>query len=352
MQFITNSQVFHDGLKKASSFFPTRSVISIIENFKISIKAGMAKVIATNLEMGCEVYVKVESKEDFDFLCRKVMMDTLAKLPDQPVTVKVTETKITLLAGKAKFEFTPEPAEEFPAGPEPGTNYTTIPALSLKEGFERVGFCASKDQGRPGIYGVFLGNDVMVGTDGFKLGAYESGFDGEDMIIPTYCVPALLPLLEDEEEIVMNRTDIRVYFVSNKWAVWARLADAKFPDYINVIPSYPEGISVNRKVLMQSVNRIRLYANQEHFSGILRWDGEVLKLQTENIDFALSAAEDISVTGDAAPWRKVLNLGYLKEVLNGIDEDSVSIMTGDSPHSALMIVANKVKYIIQPLRDI
>lgn len=349
MRFIAASKELFQALKKASSFLPSRSVLPVIENFKIEIEGDTGRVMASNLERGITVSFPCTSSEDFSFLARRLMMDTLGKLPDQPVTVSVGKTVI-VKSSSGKFSFTPDGVGDYPEFPERSGEKVELDGKKIDAGIKKVGFCASKDLDKPSIAGVYMDNGAMVATDAHRLGLYDSGFDGNSVIIPGSLVGPISSLATGK--ISLSQSDNHLFFGFHDSRVWCRKIDKNYPDYAPIIPKVSVSAKVNTQELLSAVNRVNIYASDD--IGRLRLlfkDGE-LEISAFDETFGQEASELVPVTELTEPFRKTLNGSLLADILSAIDQDQVIIGASDRANTPLVIVEEGCKYLLMPLMDV
>ena len=131
----------------------------------------------------------------------------------------------------------------------------------------------------------------------------------------------------------------------------SKLIDANFPNYNQVIPSgdFIE-IKVNREELLAIVSRVSVLSNDK-FKGVkLKSEGNLLKIFSSNNDQE-SAEEELQLEVANEGFEIAFNVNYLREMLNTIEDKSISIQSFGNEKSALMKTTNdKRVLVLMPVR--
>src|SRR5574339_44729 len=161
---------------------------------------------------------------------------------DLQVELSASEGKMQVVAGRARFNLSTLPRDDFPviAEGELPTRFE-LPAQTLRQIIDKTRFAISSEETRYYLMGIFLhvADEKLkaAATDGHRLARVTvdkpGGADGmPDVIVPRKCVQELYRLLEELEgtvEISLSPTKVRVGLGSA--VLPSKLIDGTFPDY-------------------------------------------------------------------------------------------------------------------------
>tara|TARA_B000000532_G_scaffold189605_1_gene155632 strand:- start:4377 stop:4967 length:591 start_codon:yes stop_codon:yes gene_type:complete len=180
----------------------------------------------------------------------------------------------------------------------------------------------------------------MVATDAHRLAIYKSKLnaDGDfSGIIPRKTSIELMKILpKDDVEIEFYINSNNIVFMSKNFTFKSKLVDGNYPNYNQVVPQ-GEGTSiiVERKELINTLSRVSVLTS-EKFKGVkLKTDEGVLEVSAHNPDQE-SAEEKLDFEGDTNPFEIAFNVNYLKEVLNIVEDDKITLISYGNDKSALV----------------
>lgn len=338
-------------MKLASSFLPSRSVVPIIENFKIDVNKDEIKIHATNLQHGIVLTGKCSSEESFSFVCPPLFRDTLERLPSQVVTITVGD-QLVVKAKEGEYQMLLESAKDYPERSQLlGDRFSfTVSSSYLALALKRISFCASKDEDKPKLNGVLL-SDKIVATDAHMLGWMDLGWES-NAIVPVTTLNALSGLLKTDTEVEICRGDSIVEFKMGTAVVWGRLVEGEYPNWKNIIPSYRHKFKVDREALVAIIGRAILYTgdNKGLYPLRLKLSEGVLHIGADNSDYGTSSKESIKVEieDSSLGFEKGVNAKYFQELINSCNE--ITIECDHKPNTALVINDEDVKYLLMPVR--
>jgi DNA polymerase-3 subunit beta len=339
--------------------------LPILANVLIRKTGEAVSFTGTDIEMQVQTRASIGSGSEnaaVTVSARK-LIDILRALPEAEVTVTLTGTKLTVIAGKSRFNLQTLPAADFPtlaAGTEV-TAEVTLPQKQLKHLLQMVHFAMAQQDIRFYLNGLLL---VMgpqgirsVATDGHRLAfcahADATALEQAEVIMPRKTVTELLRLLGDNEEPVLVQVishQIRISFGEVEFVT--KLVEGKFPDYQRVIPTgYSKAIAINREQFAGALSRASILTN-EKFKGVrLSLGPSLLKIQSSNAEQE-EATEELDVDYDDAPLEIGFNVSYLLDVLANLKVDLIKAEFGDSNSSALISLPgdDTFKYVIMPMR--
>ena len=352
-------------LQTVAGIVEKRHTLPILANVLIRKTGEAVSFTGTDIEMQVQTKASIGSgSEDAAVtVSARKLIDILRALPETEVTVTLTGTKLTVIAGKSRFNLQTLPAADFPTLAV-GTEVTaevTLPQKQFKHLLQMVHFAMAQQDIRFYLNGLLL---VMgpqgirsVATDGHRLAfcahADAAASAQAEVIMPRKTVTELLRLLGDNDEPVLVQVishQIRISFGEVEFVT--KLVEGKFPDYQRVIPTgYSKAIAINREQFASALSRASILTN-EKFKGVrLSLAPSLLKIQSSNAEQE-EATEELDVDYDDAPLEIGFNVSYLLDVLANLKVDLIKAEFGDSNSSALLSLPgdDTFKYVIMPMR--
>lgn len=353
-------------LSAVASIIERRHTLPILSNVLIKGVGHQLQFTATDLDMqislGIEDVTEVDGFETT--VSAKKLLDISRALPeDTDIQVGLNENRMTVKAGKSRFNLQTLPAADYPSIEAASDEATSIqlPQLVLKSLLKQVEFAMAQQDIRYYLNGVLIeveGNQLrIVGTDGHRLSYTEAelseSFTKREMILPRKTVIELIKLLEDsDEQVEMQLSPSQVVFNLDGMTIISKVIDGKFPDYNRVIPqNHQNTFTINRLAVLSAMQRTAILSN-EKFKGIRMLLSEhLLKLISTNSDQEEAQDElEIDYTGDSLDIG--FNVTYLIDVLNNSQAEDIEFSFADENSSCLVTIPenNSYKYVVMPMR--
>jgi DNA polymerase III subunit beta len=362
-------QIARDALLKplqaVSGIVERRHTLPILANVLIEHRDEKLFVTATDLEMQITAHSELAgaNAQALTVSARK-LQDLLRALPDDAaVTVDATGSRMTLRAGRSRFNLQTLPAADYPkisVGTEQ-VQALTLPQRDLRGLLKSAEFAMAQQDIRYYLNGMLLVIDKdglqAVATDGHRLSwtklAIEGGYSRQEVILPRKSVLELGKLLADVDDPVtidVLANQVRFRFASIELV--SKVVDGKFPDYNRVIPtSHAKRIEFARAELLASLQRAAILSN-EKFRGVrLVLGNDQLKIICTNSEQEEAEEElEVAYKGDALDIG--FNITYLLDVLQNLAMDRVQLAFGDANSSALVTMPDRddYKYVVMPMR--
>ena len=276
-------------LSKVLGIIPKRNTNPILNNVLMETKVtdqGQGQIVfsATDLNVSVQLISACEVLTPGTVaIGARSLADMVRVLSGPDVTLKLLDNHhVEVRCGSTKARLVALSGEEYPPFPE--SSATTPLALNKKqfcEMVQRTIFCASSDESRYNLTGVYLepqkenkGQIAMVATDGHRLSKVDRVFDNADfsnikpVILPRKGLGELLRLLsdteEDEEMFSFTITENKAIIESGDVTLIMRLIDGTFPDYKQVIPSVADKIvRSTRTEILNSLKRVSVLASEK-----------------------------------------------------------------------------------------
>jgi len=352
-------------LQAVSGIVERRHTLPILANVLLEHRDGRLFVTATDLEMQITAHSDLPGKEaQAVTVAARKLQDLLRALPEDSIlNVESTASRMTLRAGRSRFNLQTLPAGDYPriGVGEEQVQALTLPQRDLRGLLKSVEFAMAQQDIRYYLNGMLLviekGSLQAVATDGHRLSWASLGIPGDfarqEVILPRKTVLELGKLLADADdpvtlEVLANQVRFRFANIE----LVSKVVDGKFPDYNRVIPAgHGKRVELARTELLAALQRAAILSN-EKFRGVRLVLGEgQLKIICTNSEQEEAEEElEVAYKGDALDIG--FNITYLLDVLQNMAVDRVQLAFGDANSSALVTVPDRddYKYVVMPMR--
>ncbi len=352
-------------LQAVSGIVERRHTLPILANVLVEPKDGKLFVTATDLEMQITAHSDLEVKDAAaTTVAARKLQDLLRALPDDAtLNVDATGNRMTVRAGRSRFNLQTLPANDYPRialGTEK-LQTVTLSEKSLRGLIKLAEFAMAQQDIRYYLNGMLLVLDgstlQAVATDGHRLSWASLTIDGsytrQEVILPRKTVLELGKLLtESDGEVTIDILANQVRFRFANVELVSKVVDGKFPDYNRVIPTgHGKIVDLSRMELLAALQRAAILSN-EKFRGVrLVLGADQLKIICSNSEQEEAEEElPISYSGDALDVG--FNITYLLDALHNVASNDVRLAFGDATSSALVTIPGRddYKYVVMPMR--
>ena len=352
-------------LQSVSGIVERRHTLPILANVLIENRDAKLFVTATDLEMQITAHSVLAGKEpQATTVAARKLQDLLRALPDDAtLSIDGSGSRITLRAGRSRFNLQTLPAGDYPRigiGQDQVQSFS-LPQRELKGLLKSVEFAMAQQDIRYYLNGMLLvidrGSLQAVATDGHRLSWASLKIDGDyqrqEVILPRKTVLELGKLLaEVDDAVVLSVLANQVRFTFANIELVSKVVDGKFPDYNRVIPTgHAKRVLLSRTDLLASLQRAAILSN-EKFRGVrLVLKSDQLKIICTNSEQEEAEEElEIAYKGDMLDIG--FNINYLLDVLQNLTTEQVELAFGDANSSALVTVPGRddYKYVVMPMR--
>jgi DNA polymerase-3 subunit beta len=343
-----------------------RHTLPILSNVLIRNENGTLTFTGTDLE------IQIASQQSSGFsgdefaltVAAKKISDILRSLPDKVVvTLEEADGRLTVKAGKSRFQLQTLPAADFP---QLAVDTNLRATLKLAQGqlkalLSRVQFAMAHQDIRYYLNGLLLvteGNLLkLVATDGHRLAfvsaELSSSFEKNEVILPRKTILELYKALSDnDDEVSIDIAGNQVRFSFGSTVIHSKVVDGKFPDYNRVIPTGNDKLLlIDRQQLLAAMQRASILSN-EKFRGVrLVLTPGMLKIICNNTEQE-EAQEELEVNYEASPLDVGFNIQYLLDVLTNMQVETLHFAFGEAGSSVLVSIPDNehFKYIVMPMR--
>jgi DNA polymerase-3 subunit beta len=184
---------------------------------------------------------------------------------------------------------------------------------------------------------------ALVATDAHKLVRYarkDVVTDNYDSIIlPTKPLNQIKNILGNEElDVKVEYNEKNAFFAFGNIQLLCKLIVGKYPNYPAVIPvENPNKLQISRSLLLNTIKRVSLFANQSTHQIRFKISGQQLELSAEDIDYSNEAVETISCNYDGEDLEIGFNSKFMQEMLNNVDTKEVLLKMSQPNRAGLII---------------
>ena len=149
MNFIVSTSELQK-LQIINGVIGSNTVLPILEDILFDINKNQLTLFATDLETSMSTQLDIECKESGKFaIPAKILIDTLKKLPNQPLSFQINESTkaIKIVSDNGEYKLTGESGEDFPKMPIPeSVNNTTLESGTLLNAIGSTLFATGNDE--------------------------------------------------------------------------------------------------------------------------------------------------------------------------------------------------------------
>ena len=357
------------GLSHVQSVVERRNTIPILSNVLIEATAeGSLKLMATDLDL--QINESVPAAVDTPgatTVSAHTLFDIARKLPEgSQVQLAAADGKMTIVAGRARFQLGTLPRDDFPVIAEGELPVQfELPAETLKQIIDKTRFAISTEETRYYLNGIFWhvaddGQPVLkaAATDGHRLARVTlprpDGAEGmPDIIIPRKCVAELRKLLDEiDGSVGVSLSNSKIRFDLGQAILTSKLIDGTFPDYSRVIPTGNDKLlKLDPKSFIEGVDRVSTIATEKTRAVKMSVERDKVTLSVTSPENG-AAAEEIPGDYAAAPLEIGFNSRYLMDILGQIEGDIVEVHLADAAAPTLIRENDHspALYVLMPMR--
>jgi DNA polymerase III subunit beta len=364
-----NIQINRDTLLKpltsVASIVEKRHTLPILSNLLLEAKQNKIHLTATDLEMQISLSIDSAAGKEFSTtIAAKKLLDICRSLPDNSeINMATNESRITLKAGKSRFNLQTLPSADYPVMTKTLglSTLVTIGQRQLKDLLKQVEFAMAQQDIRYYLNGLLFEVSAnrlnIIGTDGHRLSftstELKQNYDKQEIILPRKTVIELIKLLDDsDEDVQIELSSNQVNFSFANIKLISKVIDGKFPDYNRVIPNgHQNTFTTERLGVLLAMQRASILSNEKYRGIRMVLSENNLKLISTNSDQE-EAEEELEVNYSGDKLDIGFNVTYLIDVLNNTTSEQVTFSFADANSSCLVTVPNNAhyKYVVMPMR--
>ncbi len=353
MRFTLSSSVLSSKLGILSKVINSKNTLSILDSFLFDIKDGKLTLTASdNANMMRFTIDLIECDGEGSFCVpNRIILTAVKELAEQPLTFEVNtnDNSIRMLYQNGNYRIVGQNADEYPLPMPLGGQYTetTMAVGTLATNIQRTLFATANDELRMVMNGIYFDLKEeslnIVSSDGRKM-VRNMVFGCKTEVPASFILPkkpagllrSVLPT-DDENTLTIRFNDNNAEIDFTDGFLSCRLIEGRYPNYASVIPTdNPNIVTIDRKALMSALRRVIPFASESTQLIKLRLGLNNVELNSEDIDFATSAYEDIACEYGGVPMSIGFNGSTLFDILNNIDSEEVTIELADPSRAGVI----------------
>lgn len=363
MKFSVAREALLKPLQAVIGVVERRQTMPILSNVLLVAREGQLSVTATDLEVELVAQADVDAEAGGEItVSGRKLLDICRALPEgSVVSVSVSGEKMTVRAGRSRFNLATLPAAEFPVVEDIKAGQSiTVDQEVLGRLFEKTHFSMAQQDVRYYLNGLLLetggGQLRAVATDGHRLALCQADvggkLDDQQVIVPRKGVLELQRLMggEGDLNIELGSNHIRIQLDGIRFT--SKLIDGRFPEYERVIPRESTNeLKADRGAFQGALQRTAILSN-EKYRGIrlvIRDSGVILQAHNPEQE---EAEEELEVEYSGEDIEIGFNVNYLLDALGAVDGDEVTLSVQDSNSSCLIRRPGNddCKFVVMPMR--
>lgn len=353
MKFVVSSTELLSHLQAVSRVISSKNALPILDNFLFNLDNNDLEITASDLETTLITKISLENATDTGTIAipARILTDTLKEFPEQPLTfdINLDSLAVVISTENGKFTIVGQNGSDFPQMPEIKEDKKS--SLSLKPellmtGINTTLFATADDELRPVMNGVFvelLPNEItFVASDAHKLVRYKRNDIQSELnssfILPKKPASLLRNILPKEKNAVtLDFDDKNVLVNMTNYRMVCRLVEGNYPSYSSVIPKEnPNKVVIDRVELLNTLKRVSVFSSQASNLIKLKMTGNQITISAQDIDFSISAYENVKCQYDGDEMEIGFKSVFLVEILANLQSSDVNLEMSDPTRAGIL----------------
>ncbi len=350
MKFTASSQAMQQLLATTGKVISNKNTFPILDYFLLELSGTELRVTTSDLETTMISTINVDSVEEEGSIAApaKLMLDTLKEFADMPLSFEINDQtwEIGINWKSGSLSIPGANPVSYPKAQDIAEERRdiTLNVENLMCGINKAIFATADDELRPVMNGIYFNIEpsqlTFVATDAHKLVKcvmpHTSDFTAS-FILPKKPANLLKNLLAKAEDVIDIKFDSKnAMFAFKNYSLVCRLIEGNYPNYNAVIPTNnPNKMLVDRLELLNSIRRVAVCSNPTTNLIRLEIADNSISLNTQDLDFSVSANERLSCSYDADPITIGFKSTFLVEILSNIESEMVAVELADSSRAGV-----------------
>lgn len=341
-------EVLLDSLQITNNVITEKTLNEILKNVLFDARNNVLKIKATDLEIYISSIVEnalIESEGRITIPGRALLELVRELSVEEDITLTTTEIneiKINIPELHIDATLKGESADKYPKSIDLSeNNFVEMPLDKLKELVKKCYFAAGIDPSRKFMEGIlieFFGQEIrLVTTDSERLVLIKDNMENKNienkisLLFPKRISNEILKYTPKQENMI-----VKIFYAENdrkallkfgdETEIFTRLIDAKFPDYMRVIPEeYNFLIKINKEKLINTISIVSIFSDNLKSPQIyltLRENKAIFESHSENLG---RIVKEIDIDYNEAEFKTSFNGRHFKECIKEINSDEISI---------------------------
>ncbi len=363
MKLICDGLDLSEAVLKVSKALAVKSPNPVLEGIKITAKDDSLTLIATDLELTIEKTIKAEVlMEGETVVVGKYFVDFAKKLEKEQVELShLYDSQLQIKYSDSESELQIYPTDSFPEfKKEEVINFFETTQEKFRNIVERTVISCSTDDSRPVLKGCLFeiseGKLTTVALDGFRMSIVKEDVIASGdfkAIIPAKTLLEIVRLLGDEDK------NVKIYLQNNylyaevgNTVIYSRLIEGEFVKYNHILPSsFANVVTVNKNVLLNSIERASIVARNDRFN-VIKFDVKEDIMTVSAKSEVGNVNENVNIDLKGKDLTIAFNGKYIIEYLKIIDDEFITVNMNSAIESCVLksLSNENFIYLILPVR--
>ncbi|SHO80452.1 DNA polymerase III beta subunit [hydrothermal vent metagenome] len=357
MKIEIQKQIIESIVINTQPFLDKKDATQITSHIYFNIENNKCIVKATDLEIGIKIITKdLNINENGNFTVNgKKLLDIIKILKDDNITLELNEEVLIIKQDKSKFKLPTFKSSEFPKFPTiQNKGKITLDSLNLIKNLKKITPSIDNNNPKYELNGALI--DIkesvtnIVGTDTKRLAVasiYNKNEKKLSIIIPKKAIVEIEKIFLEKIDIFYDPKELIIQ--NDKYFIFTKLLNGKFPDYNKIIPKEIKySIEFPKKEMLEAIKQIsivsqditvKLTPDTVYFSSLMQ-NSHNVEARTQ-LELKLNINEDIELN---------FNSRYLIDFLSQIENDSF-ILGINSQKLPFLVKDKDFITIIMPIRN-
>jgi DNA polymerase-3 subunit beta len=369
-------------LQKVQSITEKKTNMPILSNTLLkTTDQQMIQFFATDLELSAwtQIAASIATPGTITVTAKK-LLEIIRELPQEYIALEeVAGNKLSIHAGRSRFELSTIPAEDFPhMSFHPDANLAVCDPVVLRTALNRTLYGIPAEEDPFSISGLFLHRgesfetgepngsgeasqlaDVrFVSSDGHRLAYYQipgSSFPdlnlGNGIVIPRKGVQEIVKALEKETEATIGIQENCLILRTSNTLLSVQLLETEFPEYQLIIPEErPFSFLVDTESLYLALKRVAVLTNQKWRHVRFAITKGVLELEAGDPEVG-NASDSVDIEYEGEDFTVAFNIRYVMDTIQAIESPQVRFEWLDAYHGGIFLGSDDPGYfsLIMPM---
>lgn len=343
-------------LKRADGVADKKASMAVLSMALLSFEPekNLLYITTTDLEQGFKGKIKAEIEGEPLSLCvpcRK-FYEIIKAFEEDEVIILKEDSRLILKDEEetSKFELAITDSEEFPNLPEfMEENLLDLPGKVLAELIDKTIFCASKEEARFVLGGVYFeplkeeGKLRAVASDGHRLALLDRDVPGiedstlrEGFIVGRKGADMISELAEDELVVKFGFVNNYAVLFFSDGFFFSRTIEGTFPDYRAVIPQeFQNLLKIDRKLFLNALEKATVLVNEKFKPVKMDLAEDELILSSPESEVGLAKIK-LRAEYQGTPLSVTFNAEYLISALEHMKSEEIEIKLNDERSPCLI----------------
>lgn len=352
MKIEVTKKEFLKALSVGGSLAGTKKLLPILDCVKIKVTEGKLTFVSSDIENAISKSLTDGVTTDGEgafCVMMKELMSYVKLVKSELMQLIVEDNMLTIKHENGKMELPAMDAADFPTiKPDENSIEFEMDAAILYDWIAYGFKFSATDELRSVMNGLYVykeGKEIgCCATDGHLLysDSYEVGEEKAaevsdfSFILNRSAFKSISDAIATEENVSVRIGERNVMFRVDGCSIIARLIEGRYPNFKNVIPRTSRfDVVIGKGDLLDSLSRCMVAANKSTMLTKLSFEGFMLKVSCEDIDFSKKNEEEVTIEGNAYVTVG-MNAASLSSAVNAIQTKKLEMKIIDKTRAVVL----------------